>query len=108
MEIYRANLIIQTGAAHDNEIMDVIEFAGQFWLVPEWLDNAALGVTMPARMISLAPIGHNQLTAGIKYFVIEDPIPRSIFDGSIPEAEARGFVLIDRPPVQFPIPPTLQ
>lgn len=107
MTIYKALLIIRTDGTHDIELMDVIEFDGKFWLVPEWLDNPSLGMTMPARIVSLATIGHNRST-GNPQFTVEDPIPRSVFEGSIPSPEeAHGFVVLERPAIRLPIPPVL-
>jgi hypothetical protein len=53
MKILKA-VVILGGDTHEIHKADVIEHAGQFWIVPEWLDNIALGVTMPRRIISLA------------------------------------------------------
>jgi hypothetical protein len=102
MAIYRATIIIETDGTHTIEQMDVIEFDGQFWLVPEWFDNPSLGVTVPARIISLAAIPHYHLIDSSQ-FVVENPISRSIFEGE----EDRGFVVLERPAIQFPIPPVL-
>jgi hypothetical protein len=104
--IRKATIIVQSDGLHHIEIMDVIEFEGQFWLVPEWLDNTSLEVTMPVRIISLATIRHSR-SAGYPEFVVEDPIPKSVFDGLIQSPEARGFVVRERPDIRFPIPPSL-
>jgi hypothetical protein len=61
---------------------------------------------MPVRIISLATIRHSK-SAGNPEFVVEDPIPKSVLDGLIHSPEARGFVVREQPPIQFPIPAVL-
>ena len=107
MTVYRATLIIRLDdGTHYVAGMDVIEFKGQFWLVPEWLENSSLRVRIPARIVSLASIRHSR-SSGNPEFVVEDPIPKLVFDGLIQSPEARGFVVQERPEIQFPIPPVL-
>jgi hypothetical protein len=101
LKIYRATLVIRIDDTHHVAFMDVIEFEGKFWLVPEWLDNASLGVSMPVRIISLEKIRHSR-SAGHPEFVVDDPIPKSVSDGPIQPAEAHGFVVKERPAIQFP------
>jgi hypothetical protein len=105
MTIYRATLIIRADdGTHDVAFMDVIEFESLFWLVPEWLDNSSLGVSTPVRIVSLATVRHSR-SRGNPEFVVEDPIPKAVFDGLHQSPEARGFVILERPAIQFPLPP---
>ncbi|WP_157158778.1 hypothetical protein [Bradyrhizobium genomosp. III] len=106
MTVRRATLIIQEGAVCQVAFMDVVEFDGQFWLVPEWFENISLGVMRPVRIISLATIRHTR-SPGNPEFVVEDPIPKSVFDGLTQLPEARGFDVRELPAIQFPIPPAL-
>jgi uncharacterized protein YodC (DUF2158 family) len=102
-QILKATVILQS-TAHEVHTVDVIEHEGQFWLVPEWYDNQAQGVTMPARIISLATLPH-QRGQGSPEFVVNDPIPKYVFDGHIPPEQAHKYVVQEQPWIRFPIPP---
>lgn len=85
---------------HHVHTTDVIEFRGTFWLVPEWLDNRVQKLTKPVRIVSLATLPHSRTG---RFFVVNDPIPKSVFDGQIPPQEAGKFVVIENPDISFPI-----
>jgi hypothetical protein len=106
MGIYRATLIISDGSLHHVVFMDVIEFDGQFWLVPEWLENTSLGVMKPVRIVSLATVRHSR-SRGNPQFVVEDPIPKAVFEGPSQSSKASGFDVRELPAIQLPIPPAL-
>ena len=102
MKILEATVIV------DGKIMsmDVIEHQGAFWLVPEWLDNIAEGVSMPRRIVSLATIPHEKMS-GNPDFVVSYPVPKSVFDGTAPSEIASVYVVKELPEIRVPIPPKL-
>lgn len=84
---------------------DTIEHEGQFWLVPEWLEAPELGVKRPARMIPLARLRHQRMSAGwAQRFAVPDPVPRDVFEGHAPPEKAAQFGVIDQPDIEFQIP----
>lgn len=83
--------------------VDVIEYEGQFWLVPLWLDTRESGMTTPLRIISLAAIPHQTLTHDPHaQFAVNSPIHKALFElGPIPPELSRGYVIHERPPIQI-------
>lgn len=103
MKIRRAyTTIADYDGKHAIHITDVIEHAGKFWLVPEWLDNQAQKVTMPLRIISLETLAHKRVDWGDPEFVVTFPIPKYVFDGRIPPQEASKYVVIESPDIRIP------
>lgn len=83
--------------------VDVIEFEGRAWLVPEWLDYRDAKVTMPARIVLLDVIPHSRMKASPQ-FVVNGPIPKSVFAGNVPAALEAQYVVIEGPDIRLPIP----
>jgi hypothetical protein len=99
VKIFVARLIID-GAHY---AMDVIEHEGSFWLVPEWIDDTAAGVSMPRRIVSLATIPHEVMRADNPKIVVNYPVPKSVFDGAPPSEIAGKYVVIELPEIRIPI-----
>jgi len=97
--------VLKTMVAVGTEMqsVDTIEYEGSMWLVPLWLDSQEEGMTMPLRIVSLATIPHQQLEHyGPAQFAANTPLPKALFEpGPIPPELARGFVIRERPPIQF-------
>ena len=85
------------------ESMDTIEHEGSFWLVPEWLDLPARGISMPRRIVSLATLRHER-TNGNPDFVVNDPVPRFVFDGEVPSQIKHMYIVRDLPEIRVPMP----
>lgn len=100
-----AQVIVADGV-HNIVMMDVIEHQGGFWLVPEWLDNRAQQVTMPVRIVSLETLPH-QRTRGRPEFVVNDPVPKYVFDGHVPPEQATKYIVVERPDIRIPLAPRL-
>lgn len=88
------------GEIHD---VDVIEYEGQAWLVPEWLDYPDAQVTMPARIVLLDALSHARTKLSPR-FVVHDPIPKSVFAGNVPPALEAQYVVIEGPDIRLPVP----
>ena len=91
------------GPTQTISIMDVIEFDGQVWLVPEWLDIPDEKVTMPVRIVLLDVIPHERGTASPQ-IVVSGPVPKSVFEGRIPPELESQYVVIERPDIRLPLP----
>lgn len=84
---------------------DTIEFKGKFWLVPEWLENATTGKMQPLRIICLDLLPHqNILHPHPANFVLNDPIPKCVFDGEIPVETTLNFQIVESPQIWIDIP----
>jgi len=99
----RKALLIVADEAHTRTLMHVIEYRDEFWLVPEWLDNQTQKLTRPLRIVSLRTIPHQRLPGQIPEFVVNDPVPKYVFDGQIPPQEASKYVVVEDPDIRIPI-----
>ena len=101
MKILATTLIIDG----DIQSMDTIEHEGAFWLVPEWLDFPARGISMPRRIVSLATLRHERMS-GKPDFLVSDPVPRFVFDGEVPSQIKHMYIVRDLPEIRVPMPDT--
>ncbi len=79
----------------------VVEHQGQFWLVPEWLAEADLGLMRPVRIVSIAQFRHEDLRRqqGCEAdFCISEAIPMAMLQGRVP-GRSPGTV-IEKPPIE--------
>lgn len=78
---------------------EAVEHAGQLWLVPHWLVAPELGVRRPARIIPMARFRSQKMPeTWAQDFVINDPVPKALFDDPIPREIAERFGVIEEPP----------
>jgi hypothetical protein len=103
---YKATLILHGGPQPGVHHMDVIEFDGRLWLVPEWKDYRESGHTMPARMVSLENIPHSaHLQTKGTQVTVSFPLPWDVFDGSITSDDDRTYVILEAPNIAMTIRP---
>jgi len=86
--------------------VDTIEYEGELWLVPEWIDDTpAKGYSMPVRIIrvpGLQPAGQSVSDD----YVLANPLPKGVFEGNIPTELENVYVVIDRPEIVVESPKT--
>jgi hypothetical protein len=99
MKIQKATVVIDSSIYK----ADVIEFEGRYWLVPEWLDMPAQGVSMPRRIISLEAIPHQHTPGVDPEFVVNVPVPRAVFEGRAQSQGERQFVVRELPEIRVPL-----
>lgn len=98
MKSYKAIVFLDTGG--DILTVDTIEYKGSFWLVPGWLVAQDGSGQTPHYMIQLDSIRHQrQIGNPVADFVVEEPIPKSVFLG---QGSAPGFVVEVLPGIQPP------
>jgi hypothetical protein len=102
MKIFSAMVIGVAGGTISQ--CDAIEYDNKLWLVPNWLDIPAQGVTKPARIIRFDSLRH-QKTPGPNGadFVINDPIPKELFDARTPRQAIPGFEFVEMPEISLPL-----
>jgi hypothetical protein len=100
---YKATVIINNYGVHEVHMVDVIEYEGRFWLVPEWLDNRAQKTTTPVRIISFDRVAHHRMKGMNPEFVVEFPIPKSVFEGRPSPEEAKQYEVFERPSIVIPL-----
>jgi hypothetical protein len=93
--------ILKTLVPSDNgtvHICDTIEHEGKLWLVPQWLDKQAEGLSRPAciiRMDNLAQTGPQQATS--PHFALKDYMPKTVLDGTASPEIAQKYEIVDMP-----------
>jgi hypothetical protein len=102
--------ILRVGIGSDNgEILkcDAIEFEGSLWLVPQWLDEPAKGVTKPRRIIRMGPLPHQKMSNpayGLDY-ILNGYMPKAVLDGTAPPEQASPYEIVELPEIEFPMQP---
>ena len=84
--------------------LDVIEHEGKHWLVGGWLESSSAGLSIPTRLILLDLIPHGGPGPNGMDFVLYDPIPKAVLDGTIPPELSKRYVVIERPDIKLRIP----
>ena len=90
-------ILVSAGETFD---LDVIWFAGEFWIVPEWITDKLLGRQTPARAIPLAAIGDVYRTDDPEAdatFYAKKEVPRSVLFGDIEPATAKRYEVLVAP-----------
>ena len=77
---------------------DTIEYEGDLWLVPEWIDNSSEGYSRPTRIIRLTFLPHTRGFSEDEY-VLQNPIPKFVFEGHVPLELKRFYVVIENPEI---------
>jgi hypothetical protein len=100
---YKATVIINNAGVYEVQMVDVIQYEERFWLVPEWLDNHAEKISMPVRIISFDQVAHHRMKGTNPEFVVECPIPKSVFEDRLSSEEAKQYEIVERPPIVIPL-----
>lgn len=85
-------------------LCDGLEHEGKLWLVPQWLDVPGQGLTKPVRLIRFDQLEHTHSPGakdGIEY-VVNVPIPKTLFDIRTPKITEPGFEVVDLPELALP------
>lgn len=97
MTIYQALVTIEDEGGKIFKC-DTIHYAGEYWLVPEWLSAPELSTRMPERIIRVAAFRHQiHLGSEIADLTVTYPIPRLYFESR----EEIGDDMRRCPPLEF-------
>lgn len=99
--------LFKTWACVDDQfgLLDTVEYQGGLWLVIRWTAAPTEGYRMPVRIVRLDVLSYQKLGPPHPAdFGLNVPISKDVLDGTVPSKEARGYVVVDRPPIEFPIP----
>jgi hypothetical protein len=84
--------------------MRAIEHEGDFWLVPGWIESDVEEYIAPERMISLKGLSYQDLRKRPNRpadFVVQTPIPKSVFESHVSPEEVEKYTILMRPPLRF-------
>ena len=93
-------VLVRYGGTNERHIVDAIFYNGGLWLVPEWLEQPSEKLMKPARIIlveHMAKAPANPETGAA--LVLMQPLPKALFDCSVPLSEGTGFEVQDLPPI---------
>jgi hypothetical protein len=103
MKMYSA--LVQIAENATIQKCEVTEHEGKFWIVADSLENIATGKITPIRLILLDNLKHQKKTDSPSMFVdflVNDPIPRCVFDGQVPPGTS--FQVLEMPLITDNIP----
>ena len=84
---------------------DTIELDGKLWLVPRWLSNLVEGTRTPLRIICMDGLSYQKMPPNFQEdFVLNNPIPKCVLDGEVPDDTTFEFVIVESPDIVCDIP----
>lgn len=85
--------------------VDVIEHDKKLWLVPQWYDVPAQGVSKPARIIRMDTLPHQKNAPNSPYgdYILNAPIPTALLNLPTPRPPIPGFEVQEMPEISFPM-----
>lgn len=92
---------VEGGALH---AADTIRYEGGLWIVSMWSQSEAKELVMPTRIIRIDTLRHQTMAAGNHYgvdFVLNEPLPRGLFDDNIPQELVGKFDVVERPDIKI-------
>jgi hypothetical protein len=102
MEILKTVVsFVEGGALH---AADTIRYEGGIWIVSVWSQSQAEGLVMPTRIIRIDTLRHQTMAAGNHYgadFVLNEPLPKGLFDAQIPQELVGKFDVVERPDIHI-------
>src|ERR1700723_3264895 len=94
--------ILKTGVGSDGGgifTVDTIEYDKKLWLVPEWLDVPAQGVSKPRRIIRMDLLRFQKMTNTAYHldYILNDYMPKAVLDGRAPAELAARYEIVELP-----------
>lgn len=83
--------------------VDVIEWQGKVWLVPQWLVSLDQKTRRPRRIICLSNLQHQVPGPGKWGYVVNNTVPESLMGEGVPE-RVQGFFVVELPDIELPGP----
>jgi hypothetical protein len=95
------------GSADEGSLyqIDVIGHAKKLWLVPQWYDVPAQGVSKPARIIRMDTLPHQKSAPNSPYgdYILNVPIPTVLLNLPTPKQSVPGFEVQEMPEISLPM-----
>jgi hypothetical protein len=83
--------------------IDVIEHDNKLWLVPQWYDVPAQGVSKPARIIRMDTLPHQKPSGPHREYILNVPIPTALLNLPTPKQPVPGFEIQEMPEITMPL-----
>ncbi len=101
MQVFKSKVAIENELAVFD--LDTIHYAGEWWLVPGWIDSRDGKQQKPVRLIGVASLAHQESRLPGTKFVVTYPIPKSVLDeGRVPTGQEQKYRLVEAPDIVLP------
>lgn len=106
MTLFKTLVSVIDGIAQQDGLLDTVSVDGALWLVPRWRLGATEGQRTPKIAIRLSSLDYRRASEPSMGadFVLDDPIPSGILDGTADLTELSGYDVVAALPVEIPIP----
>ena len=85
--------------------IDAIEYEGEMWLVPVWIESPSAGWKKPERIVRLHPKRFQRMPPGSQAdFFVPLPIPKAVLSGHVPSELSAEYKVVEAPQIQIEIP----
>ena len=74
-------------------LIDTIFYENAWWLVASWIESNNKSEKIPERLVQLTGLRYQEVHEGNHRFVLNNSIPKSVFDGK----EQEGYVVANYP-----------
>jgi hypothetical protein len=99
MKIFKTAIVIE--GAELPAYMDTIEYEGELWLVPSWMEALWNGWRIPSRIVSLSRLQHTCSPGGRSGdFTLSLPGASPALTETVDALQANGFVVRERPDIR--------
>jgi hypothetical protein len=102
-EVFKALVFYADGKSQPVTI-PAIEYEGQIWLAPHWIEAPEPGVRMPKHIIPIDLFRGQKVDPpqrGTDY-IVNVGLPRSLLDEEIPTELKNKFQIVERPNIRVP------
>lgn len=83
---------------------DALEYQGDVWLVPKWIDTPAAGTRQPERMIRTPKAALQSIPQNPAYaYFLQWPVPPSFLTATAPLPPYESFELVLLPSLTLPL-----
>jgi hypothetical protein len=84
-------------------VLETINRRGVLWIVSLWIEDQERNTRVVGRIIRLSGLSYRKLPPGAGAdFVLDEPIPKGVLNGSIPPEKADGYIVEDHPSLKKP------
>jgi len=92
-------IVLKTAVPVGQEIrtVDTIDCSGTLWLIPIWADQPDESLMMPARLICLSLLPHQETSDARYDYLLNIALPKELFDYDVEPAPTSGAIVVVDP-----------
>jgi hypothetical protein len=107
-KIKKAMILVNDGKSAGSQMtaIDVIEYEGSLWVVPEWLDYPKLGISKPARIVRIDQLRYSTSKLPWADYFLTTPVPKAVLDSLSPSSGVVDYEVVVLPDIKVRTPPS--